>query len=569
MFHQAWLILSARGRKRPQLRIRGPLAPTADVFITCCKEDVDVILDTVRAVSVAVFLLIDRRLTWLQACGIDYPQDRFRVVVLDDGQDPELERSVECLQSAQFPNLFYHARIKTKPHHAKAGNLIGGTEYVTKLEGGAGEYICALDADMIPEPDWLRAILAHAVNDPKMALVCPPQLFYNIPKGDLLAQSLDAFVHIVEPSKDATGVAWCTGSGYCIRRAALMDIGGWPIGSLAEDVCTSSMLLGRGWKTAYVHEPLQFGAVPDSFTGHLKQRTRWTLGTLQTASKLHWFLWGKDIKQMTFFQRLSGIVFSMDALFKMFMLISMVTIPVVLCSGGTLVAYTTANQLRWQIRLCTIALVLTMINTVVSYLPSGYRLGRQEGAATIWMAPYHAITVIRSFLLPSWLGGKSMSFSSSGSIKGALNERDPLNRAPLYRRLKVIMIDCGGIVHLIFILFTVAAITLSFVRAMQQDGKWKRLQYLLTHAGWPPMLWLPMINAALIPLRYAIWPPSIPDREELLQRDPKTSIAHPKPEWKNQRWSVTSHFQEVMYTLAAMYTVTLFVGTFTFQFINH
>lgn len=272
---------------------------------------------------------------------------------------------------------------------------------------------------------------------------------------------------------------------------------------------------------------------------------------------------------MTFFQRLSGIVFSMDALFKMFMLISMVTIPVVLCSGGTLVAYTTANQLRWQIRLCTIALVLTMINTVVSYLPSGYRLGRQEGAATIWMAPYHAITVIRSFLLPSWLGGKSMSFSSSGSIKGALNERDPLNRAPLYRRLKVIMIDCGGIVHLIFILFTVAAITLSFVRAMQQDGKWKRLQYLLTHAGWPPMLWLPMINAALIPLRYAIWPPSIPDREELLQRDPKTSIAHPKPEWKNQRWSVTSHFQEVMYTLAAMYTVTLFVGTFTFQFINH
>jgi cellulose synthase/poly-beta-1,6-N-acetylglucosamine synthase-like glycosyltransferase len=60
-----------------------------------------------------------------------------------------------------------------------------------------------------------------------------------------------------------------------MRRSALDQIGGFPIGSLAEDVCTSSILLGAGWKTAYIHEPLQFGTVPDSFAGHIKQRTRW------------------------------------------------------------------------------------------------------------------------------------------------------------------------------------------------------------------------------------------------------------------------------------------------------
>jgi hypothetical protein len=475
---------------------------------------------------------------------------------------------VEDLQSLQYPNLYYHVRVKTKPHHAKAGNLIGGTDYVTKLEGGAGEYIAALDADMIPEPDWLRAVVAHAVRDPKMALVCPPQLFYNIPHNDPLAQSLDSFVHVVEPSKDATGVAWCTGSGYIVRRSALESIGGWPIGSLAEDVCTSSLLLGAGWKTAYVHEALQFGQVPDSFTGHLKQRTRWTLGTLQTAIKLRWFLWGKDIRHMTFFQRLSGVVFSMDALFKMFLLISMVTIPVVLCTGGTLVAYINAAQLRWQIRLCGISLLLTVVNLIVTYMPSGYRLGRQESAATLWMAPYHAITVVRSFLLPSWLGGTTMSFAPSGSIKDALNERDPLARAPLHRRLKVIMIDCGGIVHLVFVLFMVVAVILSCVRAFQRHDKWSRLEYLLTHACWPPMLWIPMVHACLIPLRYAISPPSMPEREELLKRDPKTSIAHPKKEWKDQRWTISNHFQEALYILATLYTITLFVGTFVWPFIR-
>lgn len=75
--------------------------------------------------------------------------------------------------------------------------------------------------------------------------------------------------------KDSLGVAWCTGSGYVMRRAALEAIGGFPTGSLAEDVCTSSMLLGSGWNTAFVHEPLQFGTVPDSLSSHLKQRTRW------------------------------------------------------------------------------------------------------------------------------------------------------------------------------------------------------------------------------------------------------------------------------------------------------
>lgn len=489
-------------------------------------------------------------------------------MVLDDGGDPGLKKAVEDLCREQFGNLLYFARIKTKPHHAKAGNLIGGTDYVTTLDGGPGEFIAALDADMIPEPDWLRAIVAHAIKDSKMALVCPPQLFYNIPHNDQLAQSLDAFVHVVEPSKDATGVAWCTGSGYLIRKSALDSIGGWPTGSLAEDVCTSSMLLGAGWKTAYVHEPLQFGQVPDSFTGHLKQRTRWTLGTLQTATKLRFFFWGKDIRQMNFFQRLSGFVFSMDALFKMFLLISMATIPIVLISGGTLVAYTDTNQLRWQIRLCTISLLLTIINLYITYLPSGYRLGRQESSATLWMAPYHAVTVIRSFILPRWLGGKALSFKPSGSIKDDLNERNALCRAPLMRRLKVIMIDCGGIVHLTFVLFLLAAVVVSSVRAFERHGKWVILEYLLTHVAWPPMLWVPMIHSCLIPLRYAISPPSVPDREELLNRDPKTGVAHPKQEWKDQRWTKRNYFKEVIYCLATIYTVALFVGTFTWGFIG-
>lgn len=281
---QTWHCCLIKGRYRPKLRILGENVPSVDVFITCSGKEIEVIMDTVRA-----------------AAAIDWPRDKFRVVVLDDGGSDEFRWEVQALGS-KLLNVHYTARTKLKhvPHHFKAGNLNHGLKFVEGLEGGKGEYIAALDADMIAEPGWLRAILPHLISDPRSGLACPPQvsqkwrqyrsvypsmgtdqfqLFYNVPKGDSIDQSLDFFFHSLESIKDRVGVAWCTESGYAIRRTALDQLGGFPTGSVAEDVLCSSLLLGAGWKTMYVHEPLQYGMVPDSFVGHIKQRTRWVVIT--------------------------------------------------------------------------------------------------------------------------------------------------------------------------------------------------------------------------------------------------------------------------------------------------
>ena len=134
--------------------------PTVDVFVTCCGEDDDLILDTVRA-----------------ACDIDYPVDRFRVILLDDGKAESLEKAIFALQDT-YPNLHYKSREKIPgvPHHFKAGNLNYGLDEVHNMPGGASQFMAALDADMIPEQDWLRAIMPHMLIDEKMALACPPQV---------------------------------------------------------------------------------------------------------------------------------------------------------------------------------------------------------------------------------------------------------------------------------------------------------------------------------------------------------------------------------------------------------
>jgi hypothetical protein len=117
--------------------------------------------------------------------------------------------------------------------------------------------------------------IACDILKPASLLTSAIQTFYDIPPNDPLTQTMSHFAGMTEMINDALGHADCLGSGYIMRRAALEGIRGFPTESLSEDVCCSAALLGAGWKTAFVPEAVQYGSVPESFLGHIKQRTRW------------------------------------------------------------------------------------------------------------------------------------------------------------------------------------------------------------------------------------------------------------------------------------------------------
>lgn len=174
----------------------------------------------------------------------------------------------------------------------------------------------------------------------------------------------------------------------------------------------------------------------------------------------------------------------------------------------------------------------------------------------------HGVAIIRSFLLPRWLGGKLASFSSSGSIASGINERDLRTRAPVMRRIRAIWWNGGVFIHVIYILFTVGSAGLSTSHAWTQgpDNYKDILFYILTHAGWPPVVWLVASAACFIPIRYAVNPPAMPDREELLHRDKDTGIAHPTEEAKRPKWGKTI-LHEGFYAVVTIYTTIIFFGT--------
>ena len=148
---------------RPCYRIIGGSAPTIDVFVTCCGEPLDVVADTVAA-----------------AGAQDYPPQQLRVFILDDGRSEQLRDAVGLLNKTSAkkhgPQIHYLSR-KPKPggsSHFKAGNLRFGLEETRRL--GGSEFVASLDADMIPEPDWLRRMIPHLILEDSLAMACPPQV---------------------------------------------------------------------------------------------------------------------------------------------------------------------------------------------------------------------------------------------------------------------------------------------------------------------------------------------------------------------------------------------------------
>lgn len=396
-----------------------------------------------------------------------------------------------------------------------------------------------------------------------MALACPPQLFYNTPISDPLAQSLDFFVHVIEPIKDIEGVAWCTGSGYVVRREALDDIGNFPLGSLAEDVATSTMMLGKGWRTAYVHEPLQFGTVPEDFGGHLKQRTRWAIGTVDTSLKLNFCLWGPKVRLMTTAQRFSGCLYACLSFYTITLTISLFAVPIILVMNKPLVAYATENQLRWLIRACFAATISNRLNEFVLFIPAGYHTGQRGSRYQLWMAPYIALCLVRSFILPKWLGGQTQAFKPTGSLKSSLNERDPQVRKNMFRRLFTILINYLAIFHMGYVYFTLAAVCYSSFRCFYlRLSVISVFKCLITHAFWPPLTFVFLCSSMWTPISYAIEPPIMPDRKYLLNRDPETGVAHPTDASKTIAFGGQAAWFEIEYTIGTIWTCLVFICTF-------
>ncbi len=257
--------------------LRGREPPTVDVLVPSYNESPALLETTLRAARM-----------------LDYPGDRLRVFLLDDGAtearlqhaDPAIAAAArarrDTLQAlCRDIGVSYLAREAN--HHAKAGNLNAG------LAQSEGELVLVLDADHVAATDFLEHTVPWMVTNPRNFLVQTPHFMLNadpVERNHLssfanMPSEGDMFYGKIQRGLDFWSSSFFCGSAALLRRSALEEVGGFSGDTITEDAETALALHAKGYESVYVDRPMISGLVPDSVSEFVTQRSRWAQGMVQ------------------------------------------------------------------------------------------------------------------------------------------------------------------------------------------------------------------------------------------------------------------------------------------------
>ena len=231
--------------------------PVVDVFVPTYNEELSIV-----------------KLTVLAAQAMDWPRDKLRIHVLDDGRREEFREF-----SRQIGVNYI---IRDNNRHAKAGNLNEA------LKVTDGEFIAIFDADHVPTRSFLQVTMGWFLKDPKLSLLQTPHFFFS---PDPFEKNLDTFRSVpnegelfyglVQDGNDLWNATFFCGSCAVIRRTHLLEVGGVAVETVTEDAHTALKLNRKGYNTAYLAIPQAAGLATESLSRHINQRIRWARGMAQ------------------------------------------------------------------------------------------------------------------------------------------------------------------------------------------------------------------------------------------------------------------------------------------------
>ncbi|HEY6145449.1 MAG TPA: cellulose synthase catalytic subunit [Solirubrobacterales bacterium] len=290
----AWFSWSRQPAQRPA----ATAGRAIDVYVCTYDEPTEVVMAT------------------LAGCrALTYPHTTY---LLDDGRRPEMRELAE-LAGAEY-------LTRGDNSHAKAGNLNAA------LPRTDGDLVFVLDADHVPMPDALDALVGY-FDDERMAIVQTPHDFFNhdsVQHYVVGRHEQSLFYRVICPGKDRHGAAYWCGSAALINRRALLEIGGVATETIAEDFHTTIRLQRYGWRSRYHDEVLVQGLAPHDLDGYLLQRDRWARGNLAVFRLPESPLRAKTLNPI---QRLSFLASLLAYLAPPMRLLLLLTLGLVLWTG--------------------------------------------------------------------------------------------------------------------------------------------------------------------------------------------------------------------------------------------
>lgn len=203
--------------------------------------------------------------------ALDYP--KLEVIVIDDHSSDRTEAIL-----AGYPQITVVTR-RELPDRGKSEALNAG------LVKATGDVICVFDADSEIAPDFLKRAVAPLLADAGVVGVQTQVRMYNRRHNLLTAAQDDEFAvmnELMQMGRTALNAAAALGgNGQLVRRAALVEVGGWRPQALTEDLDLTMRLYLAGLGTIrHVSDAIVFQEGVDAVGPLIRQRTRWAEGML-------------------------------------------------------------------------------------------------------------------------------------------------------------------------------------------------------------------------------------------------------------------------------------------------
>ncbi len=237
-----------------------PLPPVA-ILVPAYNEE-KVIVRTVRA-----------------ALAVDYPPEKLRVIVIDDGST---DRTLEVARQ-EFAAECAAGRVLVlgQANAGKAAALNLGLEHLTET------IFLGIDADTVIAPQAVARLVPH-FRDPEVAAVAGNARVGNRVNLWTRWQALEYITsqNFERRALNAMGaVSVVPGAIGAWRTAAVRAAGGYQVNTVAEDADLTMSLLERGLRVQYEDRAFAYTEAPISAGGLMRQRFRWSFGILQAVWK--------------------------------------------------------------------------------------------------------------------------------------------------------------------------------------------------------------------------------------------------------------------------------------------
>ena len=199
-----------------------------------------------------------------------------RVIVVDDGS---LDRTLELLESNFGKNGC--VQIIHQVNRGKAAALNNALSHAHTA------FVVTIDADTEIETDAIRKLLRH-FSDPKVGAVAGNVKVGNRSRWLTRWQALE-YITSQNMEKRAFDLLNCItvvpGALGAWRREAIEAAGGITADTVAEDADLTIAIRRLGWRVTYDEEAIAWTEAPETPGQLIRQRFRWTFGTLQSFWK--------------------------------------------------------------------------------------------------------------------------------------------------------------------------------------------------------------------------------------------------------------------------------------------